>query len=283
MAHHHGHASAHGHAASFGDLDVETAAFTRHWDELLDWVAHAGTDAASVVDLGAGNGVATIGLAQRLSRARLTAVDAQDTWFPTIDERAAAAGVADRVRTVAADLDDGLPLDELSAGLLFASNSLHHVRDAASVLRGLRDVATEDGVLCVVEVARPVRVLADDDPAAGAESHAGEVLGRRLREAMPLHGSRWARVVAENGWQVTDEREFVTTARPSSDESAGRYAIRHLERLVGAVADRASAADVALLDDALARARRDPATVSWDVDGSRIAVLARPARTADTR
>lgn len=278
MPHEHGH---HGHTGAFDGLDDETAAFARHWDELLDWVIAAAGTPSSVVDLGAGNGVAALGLARRLPTARITAIDAQDTWFDVLADRAGHSGVAERVRAVVADIEDEIPVS--SADLVFASNCLHHVADAGAVLGRIREVVTDDAVLCVVEAARPQRVLADDDPAAAAEGRAGEALGMRLREAMPLHGGPWARVVGENGWDVVGSREFATTADPATDDSAARHALRHLERVVAASTDRVTPDDAAALADALERARRTMRAVSWHVDGSRIAVLARPARTADTR
>ncbi|MBE7160716.1 MAG: class I SAM-dependent methyltransferase [Williamsia herbipolensis] len=280
MPHEHGH---HGHTGAFDGLDDETAAFARHWDEVLDRVADSAGEPSTAIDLGTGTGVAAIGLARRLPATRVLAVDAQDTWFGALRKRAERAGVGDRVRTVVADIDDGIPLPAGSAGLVFASNCLHHVGDAGAVLRRTRDVATDDALLCVVEVARPMRVLADDDPAAPAERRAAEALGTRLREVMPLHSGPWAHMVGENRWEVVDVHEFVTAADPTSDDAAERHALRHLGRLAAASADRLTAADAASLADAVERARRAVRAVSWHVDGSRIAVLARPARTADTR
>ncbi|MEH3154635.1 MAG: class I SAM-dependent methyltransferase [Gordonia paraffinivorans] len=283
MAHHHAHDGTHGHAGTFDGLDDETAAFARHWDEVLDRVAGRAGDASTVVDLGTGTGVAAIGLARRLPAAEVLAVDAQDTWFGALRERAGHAGVGDRVRAVVADIDDGIPVPAGSADLVFASNCLHHLADASAAVRRIRAATADHGLLCVVEVARPMRVLADDDPAAEAERRADEALGIRLREAMPLHGGPWAQVVGENGWEVVDVHEFVTTADPTSDDAAARHVLRHLGRLAAASAGRLTAADAAALADAVDRARRATHAVSWGVDGSRIAVLARPARTADTR
>lgn len=278
MPHEHGH---HGHTGAFDGLDDETAAFARHWDELLDWVIAAAGTPPSVVDLGAGNGVAALGLARRLPTARITAIDAQDTWFDVLAGRASQAGVAERVRAVVADIEDEIPVS--SADLVFASNCLHHVADAGAVLRRLRDTAADDALLCVVEAARPLQVLADDDPAAAAERRAVAALGVRLRESMPLHGGPWAQVVGDNGWQVVAEREFVTTADPTADDAAARHALRYLQRVAAASTDRVTPADTTALVDAVERARRATRAVSWHVDGSRIAVLARPAHTADTR
>ncbi len=278
MPHEHGQ---HGHTGAFDGLDDETAAFARHWGELLDWVVDTAGAPSNVVDLGAGNGVASLGLARRLPSAKVTAIDARDLWFPVLAERAEQAGVSERVRAVAADIDDHIPVS--SADLVFASNCLHHVADAGAVLRRLRDAAADDALLCVVEVARPLQLLADDDPAAGAERRAADALGMRLRESMPMHGGPWVQVVGDNGWQIVEEREFVTTADPTTDEPAARHALRYLERVVAASIDRVTRTDTEGLADALERARHATRAVSWHLDGSRIAVLARPARTADTR
>ena len=271
----------HCHSGAFDGLDDETAAFARHWDEVLDWVVENAGAPSTVVDLGAGNGIAAIGLARRLPTAQITAIDAQDTWFATLAEGAEQAAVAERVRAVVADVEDHIPVS--SVDLVFASNCLHHVADAGAVLRRLRDAAAHDAVLCVVEAARPLQVLADDDPAAAAERRAADVLGTRLRESMPLQGGPWAQVVGDNGWRVLEVREFMTTADPTLDAAAGRHAVRCLERVAAASADRVTRTDTEALADAVERARHATRAVSWRIVGSRIAVLARPARTADTR
>jgi SAM-dependent methyltransferase len=283
MVHEHARQGHSHHAAVFDHLDDETVAFARHRDDVLDRIAaHAG-DPSSVLDLGAGNGVAAIGLARRFPSAQVTAIDAQDTWFGHLRERAEHAAIAGRLQTVLADIDTDIPVPRGSADLVVASNCLHHVADAGAVLRRIRDIAADGALLCVVESARPLRILADDDPAAPAEARIGDVLGARLRAAMPLRGARWAEVVAGSGWTVIEGREVATTADPVTDPAAARHALRHLGRLAAAAVDHGTEADADLLADAVERAKRDPRTVSWGVDGSRIVVLARPAHTADTR
>ncbi|MFD0926695.1 class I SAM-dependent methyltransferase [Williamsia deligens] len=276
--HHHGPPGDHAYAG----LPAETLALAGHWDELLDWVAARAPRARAVVDLGAGTGIAAVGLARRLPAAQVTAVDASDAYDEALMRDADRLGVASRVRTVVADLDGDLQLDT-APDLLFASNCLHHVADPGRVLRGLAGAVTDDGLMCVVEVARPMRFLTADSPAGAAERRAWDLVDTRLRAAMPTHGGDWPRIVADSGWEVVDAHEFTTRVDPGTGGPAVTWATDHLRRVLAATREHLAPDDVALLDDVVDRAGRDPAGVGWDVDGSRIAVLARPARTADTR
>lgn len=61
---------------------------------------------ATVLDLGSGPGAQTLTLAEALPQATIVAVDAHGPFVEAVGQRAAAAGVADRVIAVQADMAD---------------------------------------------------------------------------------------------------------------------------------------------------------------------------------
>lgn len=104
-------------------------------------------------DLGAGDGTFTLALAELLeSGARIFAVDRDATAIDTLKQRANDAGAA--VTTFVGDFtvdfeppaDNTLRLD----GILFA-NSLHFVKDQATVLRRLLQWLALDGRVVIIE------------------------------------------------------------------------------------------------------------------------------------
>jgi SAM-dependent methyltransferase len=105
-------------------------------------------DRPSIVDIGAGTGPASVVLAQ-LTGGQVTAVDRHKPFLEALDARALAAGVADRVTTLAASMDD-LPLPPGSADLLWAEGSVYNMGfDAA--LTAWRPLLAPGGVLVLTE------------------------------------------------------------------------------------------------------------------------------------
>ncbi|MBP2145385.1 SAM-dependent methyltransferase [Methanofollis sp. W23] len=76
-----------------------------------------------VLDVGCGSGMQTLALARLCPDARITAVDVHRPVLDALEERAAAAGLADRVRTVQASMDD-LPFEKDSFDLIWAEGSI---------------------------------------------------------------------------------------------------------------------------------------------------------------
>jgi len=114
-----------------------------------------------VLDVGAGPGVGTCELARIFPEAEVIAVDASPAMLERAEQRAAGLGLGDRVRTHLAELPGGL--DAVGpADVIWASMSLHHVGDEVAALRVLGAALAPGGLLAVVEMGDPLRVLPDD-------------------------------------------------------------------------------------------------------------------------
>src|ERR1700679_3287069 len=113
-AHHDHHAHRHAGAAEddYTDLlDLDAEVLRDYWSDALGWVQSvaAATARTRLLDLGAGTGTGAIGLARRFPDAEVIALDVSPVSVAKIGAKAAAAGLAARVRPVEADLDAGWP------------------------------------------------------------------------------------------------------------------------------------------------------------------------------
>ncbi|MEL4152648.1 methyltransferase domain-containing protein [Corynebacterium bovis] len=237
-AHHHGHSHSHGHShgqAHHGPADLLPALLD------LDAVVHApmiseatGIVAAtagrpgpvrSVVDLGAGTGTGTVALARRFPDAVVTAVDLSTEMLDAVRRRADEAGLSEQVRTVRADIgSDGLPVDAVD--VVWASAMLHEVPDPRAALATLRSALAPGGVLAVVEMDAPPRLLPDDL----------EALESRLRDvtdaASPAYHPDWAPTLVDSGFTSVTTHPLTVDATYDPDSPGGAYAALELTRLV---------------------------------------------------
>ena len=81
---------------------------------------------------------------------------------------------------------------------------------------------------------------------------------------MPTLGSQWAPRLAEAGWTVVAEREFLVDLDPPAHPSAGRYARAWFARLSEGLADRLEPDDQATLAALLDS--RDPRSLAAPED-----------------
>lgn len=148
--HDHEHEHEAGDQSEILDLDAEVLA--EHIASITAWLP-VGTGPSRIVDLGCGTGAGTLALLERFPEAEVTAVDVSDAHLHRLREKAVAAGAADRVRIVRADLDatewPGLGVPEL----VWASASLHHMADPGRALRQVHDLLAPGGLFAVVELA----------------------------------------------------------------------------------------------------------------------------------
>ena len=179
-------------------------------------VGTGGRSPARVVDLGAGTGTGAVGLALRLPRAEVVAVDVSADSLARVATKAQAAGVADRVRTLVADLDAGWP-DLAPIDVTWASMSLHHLADPVRSLAQLRRMTRPGGLLAVSEFDEPLRFLPEDLGVGrpGLESRTLEALSTVHAEALPNIGASWAAMLDEAGGPSS-------TSTTSSSTSARR-------------------------------------------------------------
>jgi 2-polyprenyl-3-methyl-5-hydroxy-6-metoxy-1,4-benzoquinol methylase len=111
---------------------------------------------ATVADVGCGNGLALVGLAQTYRSVRCVGFDLDPTSVEVARTNAAHAGVGDRVRFDQADASAELggPYD-----VVLAFDMLHDSGDPVAVVASLRKALADDGFLVVLEP------MAVDDPA----------------------------------------------------------------------------------------------------------------------
>jgi SAM-dependent methyltransferase len=254
-SHRHDH---HDHQA--GDLaellDLDAAVLHAYWAQATGWVRRLawGTPRRRILDLGAGTGTGTIALAQRFGSARVTALDVSEPMLARIRTKALDLGLAQRVRTVRADLDADWPALE-PVDLVWASLSLHELRDPGQALVQAFATLRPGGLMAVAEMDAHLRFLPEDlgmgEP--GLEARCLAALGGAGQHAMPF-GSDWGPSLARASFEPVDRRTFPIALAGPHAPATGRYARGWLRRVREAVEDRIGAEDLAvlatLLDDA---------------------------------
>jgi SAM-dependent methyltransferase len=244
----HGHGQ-HGHdvgQAELLDLDAEVLAELN--GDIVDRLP-APPEVRRLVDLGAGTGAGTFALLARFPDAEVVAVDSSAEHLDRLAGHARARGVADRVRTVRADLDAAWP-DLGAPDLVWASSSLHHLADPDRTLRRVYDLLGPGGLFAVVELAGFPRFLPDDAPAdrPGLEARCHAISDRYHAEHVPLRGADWGPPLTAAGFVLAATRTVTVDSGRSGSAAVGRYALASLQRMRASVADSLDAADLAALD-----------------------------------
>jgi SAM-dependent methyltransferase len=266
-------AHAHEHLADLLDLDAEVLG--DYHREATEWVSATLPQQARVIDMGAGTGTGTLALARQLPDAEVIALDLDEEMLTRLRDKARACGLADRIRTVRADLDQAWPDDLKHADLVWAANSLHHMSDPAGAVAQIFLVLRPGGLLAVTELESFPRFLTDPAGAALEERiHAAMARGRD-EAGLHMHED-WPARFAGAGFAVEAERRFVIALRPPPDSplaaTVARYATVTLCRARHSLQDKLGAGDIAELD-ALAAAL--PARRDLTVGTSRTVWLAR--------
>ena len=260
---HHAHGddahAAHQHGADHdGDglaeiLDLDAEVLAEHIASITAWLPVGAEAPRHIVDLGCGTGAGTFALLKRFPRAEVTAVDTSTAHLDRLLAKAGAAGLADRVRTVQADLDATAWPDLGTPELVWASASLHHMADPDRTLRQVRDALAPGGLFAVVELAAFPRFLPEDAPEdrPGLEERCHAALDRHHTEQLPHRGADWGSKLAAGGFTVEAERTVTVNIGPPHTDAVGRYALNSLRRLRGSAAPALTAEDLTALDQLL--------------------------------
>lgn len=249
----HGAHHVHEHEHDTGDqveiLDLDAEVLAEHLATITAWLP-IGTGPRRIVDLGCGTGAGTLALLERFPEAQLTAVDLSDAHLNRLREKAAAAGAADRVRIVRADLDATVWPELGTPELVWASASMHHMPDPDRTLRQVHDLLAPGGLFAVVELAGFPRFLPEDAPedAPGLEERCHAALDHHHAEQVPHRGADWGTKLTKAGFTVEGERTVTVDIGPPRTDAAGRYALSSLRRMRGGVASALTAEDLAALD-----------------------------------
>lgn len=223
MAHDH---MAHDHMAEILDLDAEVLSDQHR--EVFAWVTEQVPARARVIDVGAGTGTATLGLASQLPDAELIALDVSAEMLGHIQHKATALGIAGRVRTVQADLDQPWPAVG-PADLVWAANSLHHMGDPGRVVAEIFSTLRPGGVLAVTELESFPRFLTDPAGQAIEERVHAAMAQARDEAGMHMHED-WSARLAQAGFAIEAERRFDIVLQPPLPPAAVRYAQLTLHR-----------------------------------------------------
>ncbi|MFJ7998402.1 class I SAM-dependent methyltransferase [Streptomyces sp. NPDC096310] len=232
-------------------LDLDADVLAEHIASVTAWLPVERAP-RHVVDLGCGTGTGTFALLARFPEAEVTAVDASAGHLRRLREKAEALGLADRVRTVAADLDaewPGLGRPEL----VWASASMHHMADPDRALREVHGLLAPGGLFAVVELADFPRFLPANAPVErpGLEERCHAALAHLHAEHVPHRGADWGPKLAAAGFSVEGERTITVDIDGSRNEKVGPYALSSLKRLRGGAAPTLAAEDLTALDDLL--------------------------------
>jgi SAM-dependent methyltransferase len=230
------------------DLDVEV--LHEYHRELITWVGSLPPARPLLIDLGAGTGTGALALAQERPDAQVVAVDGSDEMLDHLRHRARALGVAERIRTVQADLDEPWPALG-PADLVWASASLHHLADPGRVAGEIRAALRPGGVVAVVELDSFPRFLTED-PGAGVEERGHALMAEYRAEAGMHLGEDWGARLAAAGFVVDAPRHVDIELRAPLPAAAGRYAQVCLQRMRQGLDTRLGAGDLAVLDTVVA-------------------------------
>jgi SAM-dependent methyltransferase len=221
----------------------------------------------TVIEVGCGPGVVTVGLARSLPGTRVIAVDRSEPLLGRVRQRAADAGVAGRVDTVVADLEH--PLLELgSADLIWASMVLHHVADPAATLGRLRALLRDGGVLVIVEFGAAPTLSTGDPPVLDDTWQQLQVArSAALHERFGFDPAAidWPSLLTDAGFvDVTDVPICADHARPLSPQTRA-WLIEQVRGGTEAAGDLPTAAEAAALAE-LADSVRDRADLTLRIE-----------------
>ena len=232
-------------------LDLDAEVLHSYLSEVTAWIHELAADLPRrrILDLGSGTGTGALALLQRFEGSEVIALDISAQLLEHLRNKARDLGVADRVRTVQADLDAAWPAIE-TVDLAWASSSLHHMTDPDRVLTEVFAALHPGGLLAVAEMDSFPRFLPDDLGLgrSGLEVRCHAALAEGRADEVPHLGSDWGSRLSQAGFTVEAERPFVIDLTPPLPAATGRYAQASLRRIRSSLDGRMSADDLATLD-----------------------------------
>ncbi|MEU9589212.1 methyltransferase [Streptomyces sp. NPDC048193] len=237
-------------------LEAQAELFTPLYRRAMAWLAGEVTAPGLIADVGSGPGVVSCLLADAFPGARVVAVDGAGALLERARDRAARLGVADRFGTLTGELPGVLGELGHPAGLLWASQSLHHLGDQRAALTALAGHLAPGGTLALLEGGLPARFLPRDigigRPGLQARLHAAEEDAfAEMRASLPgsvAEAEDWPALLTAAGLKHTGTRSFLLDLPAPVPEEARAYATASLSRVRERFGDGLDAEDRATLD-----------------------------------
>lgn len=257
-------------------LDLDAALIKDHLMEIINWAAARQPAPRTILDLGAGTGTGTLGLARTFPDASITSVDQSEFMLDRLSAKLEAHGLTGRVSTERVDLDTSWP-EAADVDLVWAASSMHHMADPARVFEKIGTTLSADGLLVVVEMDALPRYLPEDlgfgTPGLEERCHAA------VNSAGWNSHPDWTADIEWAGMTTTAKRTFDYALTEDRDLVASN-AQNFLARLRENLAEALPAEDLSMLDALLDA--NGPHSVLLRTDlamrGSRTVWAARPAR-----
>ncbi|MFZ2240876.1 MAG: class I SAM-dependent methyltransferase [Gordonia amarae] len=201
-------------------LDLDACVHEQLLDAAMDAAAaHVdGTGVHRVLDVGAGTGTGTFRWAHRYPKAEVIALDANPAMAATIEARVA----GEHVRTLTRPVQE-LGIDADSIDLAWASSVFHEFDDPAVAFDVLSHVIRPGGLLAIMEMDAPPRLLP-------VEYDELESRLRALADA-DAPGPEWTARLGDSGFELLDKRTLVSDRELAWDGPGGDYARAELHRL----------------------------------------------------
>jgi len=232
-------------------LDLDGEVLHAYLAEAMAWVrqAAAGRQVRRILDVGSGTGNGALALAGHFPGAEVIAVDESGDLLARLRAKARDLGLADRVQTVEADLEQAWPAVG-PVDLTWTSMALHHLADPGRALREIFAATRPGGLVALAESTAPMRFLPDDIGLGrpGLEARAQAAVAEHHSGTMPYLGADWGPLVARAGFTGVAERAFGIDLGAPLPGAAGRYAQAFLRRVRGHLDGALAADDLATLD-----------------------------------
>jgi SAM-dependent methyltransferase len=227
-------------------------------EQAVRWLRTGGADAHRILDVGSGPGVAACVFAGQYPDAEVVAVDSAPALLQHVVARAERHGLADRVRTLHAELPGGFGTLG-AADLIWASGALHHLGDQQGALDALASLLRPGGLLAVAEGGLAPRFLPRDIGLGrpGLQSRLDAALDSwfgDMRASLPGTAATvedWPAMLGRAGLASVGTRSFLVDL-PAPLDAAGREQVHgRLAHVRDVAGDRLDDADRSTLDELL--------------------------------
>ena len=245
--HAHGSHNDHQHSGEEGMaqmLDLDALLLKEHLQQIFEWTAGHHQNPRSIMDLGAGTGTGTLGLARTFPEASVLAVDQSEFMLGRLAATADEHGLSPRLSTAQVDLDQSWP-EATDVDLVWAASSMHHMGNPARVFEHIASTLSADGMLVVMEMDKFPRYLPRElgFGVPGLEERCHEAADSASWNAHP----DWAGPIHDAGMEIIEQRTF-DYAIDHDQQLIARAAHRWLSRMHTALQDSLSVADLQALE-----------------------------------